>query len=395
MAVRVNPELINDLAHYGAEDVSKCYHCGNCTATCPLSQEPSLFPRRYMRFLQMGLEKRLRSSLEPWLCYYCGECSEQCPREAQPGETMMSMRRWLTGQYDFTGISKLFYRSWQAELAVVMLLMALTCVGLVSYGYIAGGGNLAVYDGPGAFLPAHFIHQLDWVMGGVLFTLLLINCFRMWRFTMYDDHSPTIPLSAYLHNLLLLPLHFFTQKRLRECENKQPWAFHLMIMAGYTTMLVLIVFFLPELQAGPAVRWEAHVFGYLASIGLVIGLAVALRGRVIKALPYQRYTHASDWIFLGLLIFIVLTGITQHILHRTGLPMAANICYVVHLMGVISFETTQVPFGKWSHLAYRPLAIYFSKVQAEVFAANVEPSGVIEVLEPRVTSVPSAGQRAA
>ncbi len=391
MAVRVNPLLIEDLEHYGAEDVSKCYHCGNCTATCPLSQEPHLFPRRSMRYLQMGLEKRLRSSLEPWLCYYCGECSEQCPREAQPGETMMSMRRWLTGQYDFTGISKLFYRSWRAEVAVVLLLAVLTGIGLLSYGYNYGGGSLAIYDGPRAFLPAHFIHDLDWVMGGVLFALLLINCFRMWRFTMFDDHSRPIPISAYMRNLLLLPLHFFTQKRLRECENKQPWAFHLMIMGGYTTMLVLIVFFLPALQQGPGIRWETHIFGYLASIGLVIGLGVALRGRLLKTAPYQRYTHESDWIFLGLLIFIVLTGITQHILHRTGLNMAANICYVVHLMGVVSFEVTQVPFGKWSHLAYRPLAIYFSKVQAEAYAANVAPYGTTAALEPAAVSAHSAG----
>jgi ferredoxin len=395
MAVRVNPVLIEELEHYGAEDVSKCYHCGNCTATCPLSHDQFLFPRRCMRYLQMGLEKRLRSSLEPWLCYYCGECSEQCPREAQPGETMMSMRRWLTGQYDITGISRMFYRSWWAELAAVILLAELTCIGLLSYGYTHGGGNLSVYDGPGAFLPAHFIHELDWVMGGVLFALLIINCFRMWRFTMFDDHSRPIPISAYLHNLLLLPVHFLTQKRLRECENKRPWAFHIMIMGGYTTMLVLIVFFLPELQAGPAVRWEAHIFGYLASIGLVVGLAVALRGRLTKELPYQRYTHQSDWIFLGLLIFIVLTGITQHILHRAGLPMGANVCYIVHLMGVVSFEVTQVPFGKWSHLAYRPLAIYFSKVQAEAHAASgAVPLGALIQLEPAARAH-SAGQRAA
>jgi quinone-modifying oxidoreductase, subunit QmoC len=69
-----------------------------------------------MHYLQMGLEKPLRSALDPWLCYYCGECSEQCPRGAEPGETMMGMRRWLTAQYDFTGISRFLYRSWASEL---------------------------------------------------------------------------------------------------------------------------------------------------------------------------------------------------------------------------------------------------------------------------------------
>jgi heterodisulfide reductase subunit C len=65
MAVRVNPRLIDELERYGAQDVSRCYHCGNCSATCPFSHEPFLFPRRSMRYLQLGLEPRLRGTLEP------------------------------------------------------------------------------------------------------------------------------------------------------------------------------------------------------------------------------------------------------------------------------------------------------------------------------------------
>ena len=76
MAIRANPRLVEELELYGAEDVSKCYHCGNCSAVCPFSREPFLFPRKSMRYLQMGLEKKLQGTLEPWLCYYCGECSE-------------------------------------------------------------------------------------------------------------------------------------------------------------------------------------------------------------------------------------------------------------------------------------------------------------------------------
>ena len=44
MAIRVNPKLIDDLEVFGAEDVSKCYHCGNCSAVCPFSKEPHIIP---------------------------------------------------------------------------------------------------------------------------------------------------------------------------------------------------------------------------------------------------------------------------------------------------------------------------------------------------------------
>ncbi|HEX5641777.1 MAG TPA: hypothetical protein VFZ86_05475, partial [Thermoleophilia bacterium] len=42
---------------------------------------------------------------------------------------------------------------------------------------------------------------------------------------------------------------------------------------------------------------------------------------------------------------------------------AANAMYIIHLMGVVPMLVLEVPFGKWAHLAYRPLAIYFSRVQ--------------------------------
>jgi ferredoxin/energy-converting hydrogenase Eha subunit A len=368
MATRVNPMLIDDLERYGAEDVTKCYHCGNCTATCPFSQDPFLFPRRSMRYLQMGLEKPLRSSLEPWLCYYCGECSEECPREADPGETMMSIRRWLISQYDFTGLSRLFYRSWKAELTAILIMAMLTAVGFLTFGFQYGGGNLSIYDGPQAFLPAGSVHIFDWSMGTILFLLLAINSIHMWHLTMRGEGKPDISFWSYVRFLPVTVTHFFTQKRYRDCDDKRPWALHLVLMLSYLTMLVLIMFFLHAMQYGPEIKWQAHIFGYAASIGLVVTATLALRGRIKKDAPANRHSHESDWMFLGMLIFVSVTGIVQHLLHRLGMPTAANIAYVVHLMGVVPMLTVEVPFSKWSHLAYRPLAMYFASLQQEAYA---------------------------
>ncbi len=46
----------------------------------------------------------------------------------------------------------------------------------------------------------------------------------------------------------------------------------------------------------------------------------------------------------------------------------ANIIYIVHLMGVVPMLALEVPFSKWGHLAYRPLAMYLSRVQADALA---------------------------
>lgn len=367
MPVRVNPKLIGTLERYGAQDVSKCYHCGNCSAVCPFSKAPYVFPRRSMRFLQMGLEKRLEGSLEPWLCYYCGQCSQDCPRDAEPGETMMSLRRWLTSRYDFTGISGLFYRSGRFEVAAVLIVALLTAVGFLAFGFAKG--SIRDYDGANAFLPSSSIHVFDWALAGVLVVLLLINAGRMWWYTVGRDRTVRIPLASYLKCAYLLPLHFLTQKRYANCERKQAWAIHLGLVLSYLTMLVLIMFFLGAMQSGPATDYRVHAFGYVAAAGLLVTTFWALRGRLTKRELQHRHSHGTDWLFLVMLAVVTATGILQHVVHRAGFDMAANLIYVVHLMAVVPMLGLEVPFSKWAHLAYRPLAMYFAELRTDAMAA--------------------------
>jgi ferredoxin len=362
-ATRIDPDLhvARELAELGAGTAKRCSQCATCSVVCDLSGSGD-FPRKKMLWTQWGLAERLRSSLDPWLCYYCGKCSTRCPRGAEPGEVLMSLRRWLTTRYDFTGLSRLFYRSWKAELAALLVVALATAAGFLAYGFARG--DLQTYDGPTAFLPSAVVHRFDWAMAGVLVLLLGVNVARMWWFTV-GSQEPRVPLGLYLRKLHVLPLHFVTQKRFAACDTRGPWLLHLVLMASYLTLLTLIMFFLHSMQAGPEIRWSVHLFGYAASIGLLVTVIIAIRGRLAKVEQHQRHSHESDWLFLILLLLVTLTGVTQHVLHRGGQPMAANILYVIHLAFVVPMLVLEVPFGKWSHMVYRPLAAYFAALRGE------------------------------
>ena len=380
MATQIKPGLADELRAYGSEDVDKCFNCGNCSAVCVHSEAPNIIPRRSMHALQLGLEDKLKGSLEPWMCYYCGECSEQCPKEAEPGETMMSMRRWLTSKYDFSGLSGLFYRSPAWEVIAIILAALLTGIGFVLFG-ILHGGSFSAYDGENAFLPAHYVHRFDWTMAIVLVILLGINVIRMWRNVMGGSGAG---IGSYLMAIPQLPYQFFTQAKYKQCERQRPWAIHLALMLSYVTMLILIMFFLYRMQSGPAIDWRVHAFGYLASIGLIAAVILNIRGRLKKDSPQHAHSHESDWMFLYLLLYVAVTGLLQNFLHRSGLDAAANAMYVIHLMGVVPMLVLEVPFGKWAHLAYRPLAIYFARVQAlaiEAEAAKAEKAAAQSAAE--------------
>ena len=103
--VKSDPALVSEIRKYGKFDTNACFQCGSCTITCDLTTNSASFPRKLVRYALLGLKKPLLSSLEPWLCYYCGDCSVTCPRQTEPGEAMMTLRRYLTAQYDWTGLS--------------------------------------------------------------------------------------------------------------------------------------------------------------------------------------------------------------------------------------------------------------------------------------------------
>ena len=108
---KINPGFANELKEFGAINFNACYNCGNCTAVCSLSDNNNSFPRKMIRYSVLGLEDEIQASVDPWLCYYCGECSETCPKDANPGELMMSLRRYLTSKYDWTGLAGKLYTS--------------------------------------------------------------------------------------------------------------------------------------------------------------------------------------------------------------------------------------------------------------------------------------------
>lgn len=371
MAIRVNPGFIDVISHFGAEDVQLCYQCGDCSTVCSHVDEVFKFPRKSMKQLQMGLEQRIETTLEPWLCYYCGQCSEQCPREAEPGETMMSLRRWLIAQYDFTGIAKQFFKSKTTEILAIIGIALVTGIFLLYYGF--SGGSLQIYDGEGAFLPSAFIHNFDLTIGGIMILFLMISAIRMWYYTMVRGFSVHVPLWMYIKKLFELPWHFFTQKRYAECEKENdnkvnmPWLIHLGLMLGYVTMLLLVMVFIEPLQAGPEIQWSVHIFGYLASIGLLVGTIYFIRNRIKKNHIQYKKSHSTDWVFVVMLFFIVITGIVQHIFHRTGLYEWGNITYVIHLMFVTPW-LLRMPFSKWAHMIYRPLAMYLAAIQRSAYA---------------------------
>ncbi|MBN2070445.1 MAG: 4Fe-4S dicluster domain-containing protein [Candidatus Krumholzibacteriota bacterium] len=374
--VMIRPEFSDEIKKFGGVDFNACYNCGSCTAVCPLSENDNTFPRRLLRYTVLGMEEEIHKSSDPWLCYYCGDCSETCPRQANPGEIMMALRRYLTASYDWTGLSRRFYTSKAWGIGSLALISAMVIM-LFAFFLPFTADPATLINEEGGVMINNFVSGMngetfvrvietgDWVMAGIISFFLISNIFNMYlKIVIRNRKKVRVPFHLYIREAWNLFFHFGTQFRFSKCEGRSYWVLHWLLMSGYTIMFTMIVLFLPWFQTEKIHPFyhPQRFFGYYATFGILLAIIVWSVNRLRKSGEIHKYSHKTDWVFLIMLFFTTLTGIMLHIFRISGYVHASYYTYVIHLAVLVPMLLVEVPFSKWSHLAYRPLAIYFTNL---------------------------------
>lgn len=372
---RIRPGFSREIEKYGAIDFTSCYNCGNCTAVCPLAEHDNTFPRRLLRYTVLGLEDELQRAPEPWLCYYCGDCSETCPRQANPGEIMMSLRRYLTSRYDWTGLSRKFYTSKAWGIGSLALVSAIVIILFALFlpptadpaDLINADGGVKINSFVRGIEPDTFVGIIeagDWVMAAIVSFFLISNIFNMYLKIVIRNKKVKVPLRLYVTEAWNLFWHFGTQIRFYKCKDKTYWVLHWLLMSGYTIMFTMIVIFLPWFQTEKIhpIHHPQRFLGYYATFGILLAIIVLLVRRMHKHGEVHKYSQKTDWIFLIMLGLTTLTGIMVHLFRINGMIYPTYYTFVIHFAFLVPMLVVEVPFSKWSHIAYRPLAIYFTRL---------------------------------
>lgn len=372
----INPQLYGEIEKLGAKDMETCMQCGNCSSACPLSTKENTFPRKIYRHLQLGLKDKLLESPEPWLCYYCGDCNTDCPRGAEPAETMMATRRWLMTQYDWTGLARLFYTSPKWQVAAFSFIALF----VISLYLIFHGPVVTDRVELNTFAPNHWVHIGDQIMILIVLGLLASNAVNMYRKIM---QGTKVPLLMYITQAPVFIINYFTQKKWRKCGTgpTSAWARHFFLFTGWVAMEVLVMIFLEAFQTDIVHPfWHpTRIVGYYATVALMLGSASMLYGRWFKKEEnLHRYSDFTDMFFLVLIFAIAVSGILVHFARLAGLPLTTYTIYVVHVGICVGMLMLMLPFGKLSHLMYRPLAIFLTTLKEK---AQKESQVALEKVE--------------
>ena len=393
MAARVDTNLLPELRRFGATDISACFNCGVCTSTCPLSVDGASFPRRIARYAQLGQREKLLAAPELWSCYACSECTEKCPTKADPASFMAAARRYAVASYDRTHLAYLLATS---KLFAAVFVTALVAV-LASFMYYAhgpaDGSRLALFE----FVPEDTIHWLGVGVMAVMGVAAVVGILEMVRRVLRGPAALTSKTAARR----IVPAAWDTiaveslgQKRFREdCTDaadpvypedaavmadpdaRRPlylrrWFVHFATMWGFLGLLAatmidygLSLFGIVATGTPEPIWYPVRLLGTLAGASLIYGTSILAARRLRKSDRSSQNSSVSDWTFLAMLWLAGATGFVLELaLYLPQAPAWGYGVFLVHVSVAMSLVLL-VPFGKFAHVIYRPLALFARRVR--------------------------------
>jgi quinone-modifying oxidoreductase subunit QmoC len=363
-------DFVKDIAQLGGGSLKKCFQCATCSVVCNLSSDDKPFPRKEMIWAQWGLKDKLLSDPDVWRCYQCGDCSVYCPRGAKPAEVMGAIRNYSFKNYatpKFMGklLSRPLYLPLLFAIPVVLFLMVLQLMGAFS----------AVPTGPIAF--TRFDNYVDIIFITVSVLVLLATgtgVLKFWKnMDKNNPHGAGYGNNGLLNSIVLTAGEILTHKNFKKCDaNNIRYTGHLAIFYGFVALFIVtaIVFIgdrvfhmsLPMSQVNPV-----KILANLGAIALIIGCSIAIYNRTSRK-NQSGESYYYDWLFLGVLILIGITGLLTELIRISGDAPAAYWTYFIHLTFVF-FLIAYFPYSKFAHLIYRFEAIVYAK-----YAGMSEPA---------------------
>jgi ferredoxin len=375
VSIRVEESLVPELARFGAVDVAACFNCGNCTAVCPLSSNAGAFPRRVIRYAQLGMRDELLASHELWACYACGECTQTCPRQADPAGFMAAARRYAIAAYDRSGLARRLATSTTAAVGVIVFLVAVLSAFLYQQHRDVSAPRLALFE----YLPARFVHDVGLVVIGLFAVGAIAGLVEMGRRIAGRGRSEgrRRPRVGGLGDAIWFAVgeESVGQVRLRrECaddpgSDDRPWFLrrwfvHAATMWGFLGLLgatvldYLLALTNVRATGAPVALWyPVRLLGTASGLLLLYGTSVAIVRRLRRVDQTSARSTIADWWLLWLLWFTGVTGFALEL--ALYLPRAPVWGYGVFLVHVAVSMTLILlaPFGKFAHAIYRPVAL--------------------------------------
>jgi len=373
--VAIEPDLdfIRDLTRSGGASLKKCFQCGTCGATCPISPDVHPFPRKEMAWAAWGMKEQLLKDPDVWLCHHCNDCSIRCPRGARPGDVLAAVRREAVLRY----AAPRFLARWVNRPRYIPLLIALPTA-LLGLALVAGD-TLAAWLGMAAPSGTPIVYSYSpllphWLLNGLFgfFAVLVliaavIGVMRFWQAIASTEpgrlagSAPKGVLASTWSVIKKVVLH----EKFTSCTTEHSRAIaHFCVFFGFLALTVVTAWVItgpvnPLLRGGFAYPFSFlnpwKVLANLGGLAILVGCLLMIWERLYEA-DHAGVSTYFDWAFLWTIVAVVATGFATELLHYLRMVPHRHVAYFIHLVCVFVL-LVYLPYSKFAHLLYRMAAM--------------------------------------
>jgi nitrate reductase gamma subunit len=286
---------------------------------------------------------------------------------------MAAARRYAVASYDRTHLAYLLATSGLFAGVFVVALVGLLAAFMYSVRKPVDGSSLAFFD----FVPSDVIHNMGIAVMAIMAVAALIGLFEMVRRVL---RGPALGKAKVTVGKAAgavwdaVATESLAQSRFRkDCADaaearpwySQRWFIHFATMWGFLGLLgATILDYGLELlgikaTGTPVPIWyPVRLLGTIAGAALIYGTTVLIVRRLRRSDRSSLHSTTSDWTFLSMLWIAGVTGfILEFALYLPSAPSWGYPMFLVHVALAMALVLL-VPFGKFAHVLYRPVALF-------------------------------------
>jgi quinone-modifying oxidoreductase subunit QmoC len=392
--IEIRPDIafIEKLQATTGSQLTTCMQCGACTASCSLSVDQDVFPRRQMIMAAWGMREQLMADPYIWTCHQCGDCTVSCPRQVKPGDILAALRQEQIAHYSRPG----FLARWMQRPAllpiVILLPVAVICL------VIMLAGTLHIPEGPvdyskffphgwlnGSFTALFILSTIGAVAGLRRFWKNLKPGIRNARETEILDagesgisdvretellrapdpvSSPIArqPGASLSGSFISVIGRIMRHRDFRQCVEQKNrslshflvfWGFILLLFVTFFAILSTIFFNYPL-----GFRNPVKIAGNAGALLLFTGSTMMVMNRLIKRNSLR--SSYTDWFFLVTFWMLTVSGIMVESARFLDWNSAYHI-YFFHLV-MVWMIILYYPYTKFAHFLYRTSALLLIRI---------------------------------
>ena len=362
-AIVVKPDLdfVKDVIAAGGSSLKKCYQCATCTVVCKVTPDKNPFPRKEMVWAQWGLKEKFQGNPDVWLCHQCNDCTAYCPRGANPGEVLGAIRKQTIKQYSAPAALVDIVNN-KAMMPLVLLAPAVILAVLLSI-----AGTFGIPDGEVIFSKFASTLFLQIVFTPALIFGAVVGVLGVKNFWGDMKTANNVSSGDLKGSIIQTAKEVAGHKKFKTCDvSADRYASHLLVFYGFaaaaiaTAIGVLYIDVLHmdspfSLGYGTPVK----IFGNIGAIGIIVGIGLMMSNRFKKAEQLGGVGSYFDWLLIGIIMTVGLSGFLAQLLRIAGIASIAYPMYFIHLVFVLSLFI-YLPFSKLAHMFYRGAAMCFN-----------------------------------